>query len=45
MAGGQALARKSESPLTFLHLETMMKINEQFFFDVNGEEHIRSVLT
>jgi hypothetical protein len=34
---------EGESPLTFSHLETVMKINEQFFFEFNGEEHIRSV--
>jgi hypothetical protein len=45
MAGGQALASKSESPLTFSHLATVMKINEQFFFEFNGEEHTRSVFT
>ena len=38
-AGGQALASSSESPVTFSHPETVMKINEQFFLEFNGEEH------
>ncbi|KAF7502574.1 hypothetical protein GJ744_005465 [Endocarpon pusillum] len=45
MAGGQALASKSESPLTFSHLETVMKMNEQVLFEFNREEHTRSVFT
>jgi hypothetical protein len=40
MASAQALARKNKSPLTF---ETVMEMNEKFFLEFNGEEHIRSV--
>jgi len=45
MASAQALARKNNSPLTFSHLETVIEMNEKFFFEFNGEEHIRSVYT
>jgi hypothetical protein len=45
MISAQALTRKNMSFLTFSHLETVMEMNEKFFFKFNGEDHRRSVYT
>jgi hypothetical protein len=45
MASAHALVGMNKSHLTFSHLETVMEMNEKFFFEFNGEEHTRSVYT